>query len=105
MSRSYKKHPWITDHKCRTTKNLKRLANQSVRRRINQLDELPTNHGFSKKMTERWDICDYKWRMTREEAIDYWTTRANNPAHPYFIESWPTLEKYMKMWSKYHYRK
>ena len=31
MSRSYKKNPFVTDHKCGTTKSLKRLANRTFR--------------------------------------------------------------------------
>ena len=31
MSRSFKKHPWVTDHKAGTTKKSKRVANKVVR--------------------------------------------------------------------------
>ena len=73
MSRSYKKNPWSTDHTRRSTKNTKRIANRLVRRRLGRLHEIPTNHGFSKRMTPMWEICDYKCRETKQEAIDYWT--------------------------------
>ena len=33
MSRSYKKYPWVTDHKAGTTKNTKKFANKTVRHR------------------------------------------------------------------------
>lgn len=105
MSRSYKKNPWSTDHKCKTTKNKKRFANQTVRRRLSFLEELPTNHGFSKRMTPMWEICDYKCRETKQEAIDYWTEESNNIHNPHFLDSWPTLNDYMSMWNREHYRK
>ena len=35
MSRSYKKNPWITDHKAGTTKDIKKFANKTVRHKKN----------------------------------------------------------------------
>jgi len=59
MSRSRKKAPWIVDKK---SKLAKRQANKRVRRTKN----IANGKSF-KKVYESWDICDYKWRFTKEE--------------------------------------
>lgn len=56
-------------------------------------------------MTPMWEICDYKCRETKQEAIDYWTEESNNIHNPHFLDSWPTLNDYMSMWNREHYRK
>ena len=100
MSRSYKKNPYCTDHKRRTTKNLKRLANQTFRRKIASEDEMPARPAH-RKYTETWNICDYKWRMTREEAISWYLYEASKS----FKRMYPTLERWLHYWEKCHRRK
>ena len=99
MSRSYKKNPVVTDdsqHK----KYMKRIANKVVRRRLKDAEDLPTRLPH-KKMTETWMICDYKWRMTKTEAIQWYETEASDS----FKKKFPTLETWLKYWAKCHVRK
>lgn len=89
MSRSYKKHPWVTDHHVKTTKEKKKFANKKVRRR----EDLPNGSAY-KKVSESWDICDWKgywtWKDAKkdwEENETYWT------AHGF-----PNLKSYYRYW-------
>lgn len=72
MSRSYKKHPYVTDgSKGRRGrgKPMKFYAQKKVR----SCEDLPTRErGAYKKVFETYDICDYKWSQTRSEAIHRW---------------------------------
>ena len=97
MSRSYKKNPFVTDHKCGTTKDNKRIANRIVRRRVNCLDEDMPARLQHKKMTESWDICDYKWYSTKEEAIEWYLHNCDND---YIKKKYPTLKRYLNYWEK-----
>lgn len=104
MSRSYKKNPYVTDHNLHTTKEKKRIANRRVRRRLKNDEDIPARLQH-KKMTESWDICDYKWRMTREEAIQWYKYYSNYEASSYFKERYPTLEAWLEYWEKCYRRK
>ena len=64
MSRSYKKHPIITDHSVKITKWKKRLANKKVR----NTKDIPKNKGY-KKIYDSWDICDYTISYTWNEYL------------------------------------
>lgn len=103
MSRSYKKNPYVTDHKRRSTKQSKRIANRRVRRRLCNEDTLGRIQ--HKKYTESWDICDYKWRMSREEAIEWYESEGFGMASSYFKEHYPTLESWLEYWEKCYKRK
>lgn len=102
MSRSYKKNPILTDNK--GSKYNKRKANQSFRRQINLDDDMPARPRH-KKYTESWDICDYKFRMTRQEAIDWYLTKMEHEASTYFKKHYPTLKAWLKYWDKCYRRK
>ena len=104
MSRSYKKNPFVTDHRRGTTKSLKRLANRAFRRKISCDEDMPARLPH-KKMTESWDICDYRWRMTREDAIRWYKYYSNYEASAYFKKRYPTLEAWLKYWEKCYVRK
>lgn len=103
MSRSYKKHGNIV--KQQNTKGMKRCANQYVRRHA---DELPRKGKAYKKLFESWDICDYKWIWTKQDAINEWY-EANSPSSRYRyrwnIASRMSLEEYLKYWEKCTKRK
>ena len=100
MSRSYKKNPFATDHS-RGTKYMKRLANHKVRRVIKNSEDLPSKLKH-KKMTESWNICDYKWYSTEKDAIDWYINKCNNK---YIRGKYPTLETYLNYWAKCTIRK
>ena len=105
MSRSYKKNPYVTDHS-QGTKSMKRIANRTVRRRLKEDEDMPARLKH-KKMTESWDICDYKWRTTREEAIQWYYEMMNRNDYrsEYWKKYYPTLESYLNYWEKCHRRK
>lgn len=62
MSRSFKKNPWIVDKK---SKFAKRRANKKVRN-----TGIVANGRSFRKVSCSYDICDYKWRLDKEEQ-DY----------------------------------
>ena len=105
MSRSYKKNPYSTDHTRKSTKNNKQIANRVVRRHVNCMDEDMPARLQHKKMTESWNICDYRWRMTRQDAIDWYNNEMANSASNYFKKRYPTLEAWLKYWDKCYRRK
>lgn len=105
MSRSYKKNPYVTDHKRRWTKESKRLANQSFRQQISRDEDMPARPQH-RKYTEEYNICDYKFRMTREEAIAHYEQRRKDSSwNSYFEKHFPTLESWLKYWDKCYRRK
>ena len=89
MSRSYKKHPFHTDHHVKTSKEKKRFANKKVRR----TKSVPSGNAF-KKVYPTYDICDWRSRWTWEEAIDDWNR------WPHLRESYPTLKLFYRYWFK-----
>ena len=103
MSRSYKKNPYVTD-KSAGTKSMKRIANRTVRRRVKNDEDMPARLPH-KKMTESWDICDYRWRMTRADAIHWYKNEMEHEASTYFKKRYPTLEAWLKYWDKCYRRK
>lgn len=106
MSRSYKKNPYVTDGYGGDRKTDKRIANRTVRRRIRMMGEDMPARLPHKKMTESWNICDYRWRMTREEAIQWYESEQQNyEASEYFFKHYPTLEAWLKYWDKCYRRK
>lgn len=104
MSRSYKKNPYVTDHKRGTTKSLKRLANHSFRQQISCDEDMPARPAH-KKYTDSWTISDYSWRMTREEAIEWYKYKMEQEASEYFKKRYPTLNAWLKYWEKCYRRK
>ena len=106
MSRSYKKNPIGKDNG--NKKSMKRIANHIVRRRLKKDDDMPARPQH-RKMTEGWEITDYKSRMTREEAIRWYKEQfewqKNRGTLPYFLKRYPTLEAWLKYWDKCYRRK
>lgn len=89
MSRSFKKHPWVTDGGTPSTKNSKRFANKKVRHN----KDVP-NGGSYKKVYEPWDIRDYKYMWTWPEAKRQWEEGDND----YLKKHYPTLKSYYRYW-------
>ena len=96
MSRSYKKHPWVTDHHVKTSSENKKFANKKVRHQ----EDLP-NRGAFKKVSNSYDICDFKWIKTRAEAIQEYEEALKNPdEHEMFLKKYPTLKRWLFEWKK-----
>lgn len=93
MSRSFKKtyktYPCVKDS---ASKSSKRLANKKVRHTKDI-----SNGGSYKKCYESYDISDYKWSWTRQEAIDEYN---NMDEDAYLKKKYKTLEKYLIYWEK-----
>ena len=105
MSRSYKKNPVVKDA---NDKAMKRIANRTVRRSLKDEEDMPARLQH-KKMTESRMISDYKSRMTREKAIQWYNEQIEwqkgNGSLTYFLRRYPTLEAWLKYWEKCHVRK
>lgn len=73
MSRSYKKNPVLKDgsrgrHKSGKT-SMKTIANRKIRRK--PIEELPIREkGAYRKAYESWDISDWSFRQSKEEATE-----------------------------------
>ena len=89
MSRSYKKHPICKDP---ANKFMKRYANKKVRRTA----DIPSGKAY-KKVFESYDISDYQWIWTRQEAIAEWKNASPDSWKKTRFE---TLEKYLIYWEK-----
>lgn len=101
MSRSYKKNPCAKDNGDK--KAMKQIANRTVRRRVKMDEDIPARLQH-KKMTESWDITDFKTRMTREEAIVWYNDDSKYKSEK-FKKRYPTLESWLKYWDKCYRRK
>lgn len=86
MSRSYKKNPYVTDHKVKTSKEKKKFANKKVRNH----EDVP-NGGAFKKYFCSYDICDFKWFYTWEEFKKIWSDYFKNEKEMY--KEWYTTYK------------
>ena len=102
MSRSYKKNPCAKDNGDKKT--MKQIANRTVRRRVKMDEDMPARLQH-KKMTESWDITDYKTRMTRKEAIQWYNELIDRYPSDRFMKRFPTLEAWLKYWDKCYRRK
>lgn len=89
MSRSFKKHAWTKDP---NDKFMKRYANKKVRRAKN----VPSG-GAYKKLFCSYDISDFKWLWTRQDAIREYN---EGLCSEYLRDRFTTLEEYLKYWEK-----
>jgi len=102
MSRSYKKNPFATDHRRKSSKISKRRANHQFRQKLMYIDGIPI-HSQHKKYTNSYDICDYKSRMTKQDAIDWYNEQILS--NRYWKKSFPTLDSWLDYWEKCYTRK
>ena len=90
MSRSYKKHYRVKD---KNNKFMKRYANKKVR----HTKDLPNGRAY-KKVMEPWDISDWNWYWSRQDAINEYYS--NDPLNAWIHDEFETLEKYLIYWEK-----
>lgn len=88
MSRSYKKHLWVTDGHTPGTKNSKRFANKMVRHN----EDVPSG-GSYRKVFEPWDIRDYKYMWTWADAKKDWEENKE-----YYLKRGITLKRHYRNW-------
>lgn len=96
MSRSFKKNPWFSDHKRKTTKENKQIANRKLRRKVIKFDCAPSR-AYHKRANESYDICDWKGRWTKEEAKQAY---ANGSLSNYIYNHYPTMQDWLNYWAK-----
>lgn len=101
MSRSYKKNPFVNNHMRKGTKENKKIANKKVRRMNKNLSCAPSA-SCHKRQTETWNITDYCWRWTKEDAKKEYE---NGSLSTYIYEHYPTVEAWLNYWAKCCYRK
>ncbi|UQZ85456.1 hypothetical protein SK3146_04745 [Paenibacillus konkukensis] len=70
MSRSVKKSPVWTDQTTPGSRWAKRQAGKAVRRFNDEVQ----NGKWYRKLFCSWDICDYRFFKTRQQAILEWET-------------------------------
>lgn len=92
MSRSYR-HSNIC--KMQNGKNMKKFANKKVR----NTEDIPNGKAY-KKCFESWDICDYKWIWTKQDAIREYEQAQQGINYTWLLNEFPTLESYLEYWRK-----
>ena len=91
MSRSYKKNTYCNDGATPRTRIAKRFANKAVRR----AEDIECNkHGNYKKVYDTWNIHDYRYKVTWEEA------KKDYEEKDYLQKRYPTLKSYYRHWYK-----
>jgi hypothetical protein len=88
MSRSYKKHPWNADGNY--AKSGKKFAAKKVRNL--DIDYLPPKGNAYKKIYEQYDIRDWVYRWTWEEALRWYRQ------HPDQYKEYPTEKDFYRYW-------
>ena len=101
MSRSYKHNYRCKDH----SKGQKQKANQKVRNGKNKYRPLKGND--YKKLYPQWDICDWNYQWTKEEAIQDWYEEEADHYRKkdggnlgWRHEKFKTLERWLNYWEK-----
>lgn len=107
MGKSIKKTPMFKENSRGSNKHRKAMSNRQLRRKLNKGEEAVSG-GTYKKMCESWNISDYTFRKTREEAIEDYYRRLRWDEEHGFTETkerFPTLEEFLNWWEKYYVRK
>lgn len=77
---------------------MKKLANK----RIRQDKNFDISGSAYKKRFESWDICDYRWIWTKEEAIQEWYAEEleDCPRYAWRHANYSSLEEWLSYWEK-----
>ena len=95
MSRSYKKNPCCTDNGKHTTYE-KRRANKVVRRSI---EDIPNGKTY-KRFFCSWNIRDYSFRYTANEAREDYNKEENMPWMREYVDADDYVNKFWRKWYK-----
>lgn len=87
MSRSYKKYPVVNDSQPKSTKARKKIANRKVR----NTDDVPNGKAY-KKVSESWNIRDFAWFWSWEEALKGYEE------NEYLKKRYPTIDEFHRFW-------
>ena len=98
MSRSYKKFPvsrmplWGN-----SMKKGKQIANRKIRRKLKDVNyEISDGHYYKFLGIDRWDLYEFKFIETKQDAIDNWWQHQDSNY---------TLKDALNDWEKFHKRK
>lgn len=96
MSKSYHKYYIYKDHH----KGQKQIANRHLRKNKNKL--YPLKGGDYKKLYPQWNICDWRGKWTREEAIEEWYEEECDHwgSFTWRHDRYHTLENWLNYWEK-----
>ena len=97
MGKSYKKTPIIKENGS-SKKQMKTIANKSVRSKLKDLDFEIANGNAYKKEYESYDIADYIYRWTRKDAIEAYNDES-------WIREKYTFDEWINVWEKQMHRK
>ncbi len=100
MSRSYRKNPILKDGG-KSSKKSKRKANQLVRRKYQNID-FPRKGNFYRRFYEQYDINDYVYYWSKEDAIRFYEKESKNG---YYHRRFKTLKDFLAYWYKLMVRK
>ena len=107
MSRSWKKKPFCKDKCSRQDKRdaASRVRNIPIDSEDNAvLVSAPAN--YKKINHDTWELHDYSFRWTLEDAIEDYYDHLNGKWSKNFLKQYPTLEDYLiKCWARYYKRK
>lgn len=105
MSRSYKKNPYVTDNS-KGRKGHGRPMKAYAAKKVRHYKDMPTtgSRSFYKKVFCSYEICDYKWRLTKEQAIlDWHEEEKEYPCwHSYYIHKPSKGESYVDEYGVLH---
>lgn len=97
MSRSYKKNGWCKEHHVHNIS--KRYANKRVRNYNSE--ELLQNSDY-KKVYESYDISDFRWYCSMEDAIAEYEESKAGRGYTWIAKKFHTLKEYLFYWYKCH---
>lgn len=101
MSRSYKHSPYVVDNHSHNIRRkfMKRYVNKSLRNKLNNSDELIQGSEY-KKHFDSWNICDYRWYWSENDAVNDYYDRIDDDRDRWFMKHYPTLESWIKYYRK-----
>jgi len=124
MSRSYKKHPYCTDGRSPTPRQMKSIANRSVRQRnkrvvqgwfeddLRYMNELTLDGKSYKKWYCSYDIHDWVSRWSKAEALSeyehpHWRYLKHYDGTGEWWHAWVDYneKQFLNHWAKYYRRK
>ena len=104
MSRSYKKNPVAKDNQRGGAQYAKRRsAHRSRNLPIESEDGetlMSSRSAFKKIFRDQYDIHDYVYRWSKEEAIAEYEAAQKAPEEYRWMQRYPTLESFLNYWEK-----
>ena len=104
MSRSYKKNPVSKDNQRGGAQYAKRRSAHRSRNLPVESEDgetlMSSRSAFKKIFRDQYDIHDYVYRWSREEAIVEYESAQKSPEEYRWMKRYPTLESFLNYWEK-----